>query len=110
MSNLLIANEIKEDINNNLNIRPKNLKEFIGQEKTKENLEIFIESAKRRCDSLEHILFYGRPGLGKTSFANIIAEEMGGDIKTITGPSIERTGDLVAALTALKDNDILFID
>lgn len=91
-------------------LRPKKLDEYIGQEKIKNNLSIFIEAAKRRCDALDHVLLYGPPGLGKTTLAYIMSREMGVDIKVTSGPVIERPGDLAAILTNLHDQDILFID
>ncbi|WP_027339913.1 Holliday junction branch migration DNA helicase RuvB [Halonatronum saccharophilum] len=92
------------------NLRPNNLANYIGQEKIKENLSIFIKAAIERGEPLDHVLLYGPPGLGKTTLANIIAQEMGVDIKTTSGPAIERPGDLAAVLTKLKPNDVLFID
>jgi len=91
-------------------LRPNQFKDYIGQEKTKRNLEIFIEAARIRGDALDHVLFYGPPGLGKTTLANIIASEMGANIKSTSGPVIEKSGDLAAILTNLKKGDILFID
>jgi len=91
-------------------LRPKTFKNFIGQEKIKENLAIHIQAVKERKEALEHLLFYGPPGLGKTTLAHVIAFEMGVNIKVTSGPAIERPGDLAAILTNLKEHDILFID
>ena len=91
-------------------LRPNQFEDYIGQEKTKRNLKIFIEAARIRGDALDHVLFYGPPGLGKTTLANIIASEMGANIKSTSGPVIEKSGDLAAILTNLKKGDILFID
>ena len=91
-------------------LRPKTLKEYIGQEKAKQNLSIFIEAARRRTESLDHVLLHGPPGLGKTTLAGIIAQEMGVNIRITSGPAIEKPGDLAALLTNLSENDILFVD
>lgn len=91
-------------------LRPQTLDDYIGQKKVKENLSIFIKAAKLRNDPLDHVLFYGPPGLGKTTLAGIIANELGVDIKITSGPAIERAGDLAAILTNLNENDVLFID
>ena len=91
-------------------LRPKTLKEYIGQEKAKQNLSIFIEAARRRTEALDHVLLHGPPGLGKTTLAGIIAQEMGVNIRITSGPTIEKPGDLAALLTNLSENDILFVD
>ena len=91
-------------------LRPHTLKEYIGQSKAKENLSVFIEAAKRRTESLDHVLLHGPPGLGKTTLAGIIAAEMGVNIRITSGPAIEKPGDLAALLTNLNENDILFVD
>ena len=93
-----------------LSLRPKNLREYIGQSKVKENIEISIAAARKRGEALDHVLLYGPPGLGKTTLASIIAHELSVDIKATSGPTIEKRGDLAAILTNLKANDILFID
>jgi len=91
-------------------LRPRLLTEYVGQAKAKENLQIFIDAARARNEALDHVLFYGPPGLGKTTLANIIANEMGVNIKSTSGPVIEKTGDLAAILTNLEEGDVLFID
>ncbi len=93
-----------------ISLRPKKLEEYIGQEKIKENLRIFLEAAKARGDALEHVLLYGPPGLGKTTLANIIAAEMQVNVRTTSGPAIEHQGDLAAILTNMRKGDVLFID
>lgn len=101
---------IQADIGQDVTLRPQRLDDFIGQKVAKENLKIFIEAAKLRHEPLDHVLFYGPPGLGKTTLAGIISNELGVDIKITSGPAIERAGDLAAILTNLNDNDVLFID
>ena len=107
----LINSELdNEEVQYDNSLRPSQLTEYVGQEKIKENLNIFIAAAKMREESLDHVLFYGPPGLGKTTLANIIASEMDANIKSTSGPVIEKTGDLAGLLTNLKKGDVLFID
>src|SRR3990170_848867 len=99
-----------DDIKYESSLRPKRLKDCIGQEKVKENLRIFIEAATNRGEALDHVLFYGPPGIGKTTLAYIISQELNVNIKATSGPAIEKTGDLAAIFTNLNNRDVLFID
>ena len=106
-----VAPEYSEaDTETEFTLRPQTLQEYIGQDKVKENLAVYIEAAKRRGEPLDHVLLYGPPGLGKTTLAGIIAHEMGANLRITTGPAIEKPGDLAALLTNLSANDVLFID
>ena len=106
---LLSVNPIRED-DGEFSLRPKTLSEYIGQQKAKENLRVFIQSARQRGEPLDHVLLHGPPGLGKTTLAAIIANEMGVTLRKTSGPAIEKPRDLAALLTNLNENDILFID
>lgn len=110
MEERILAEEVLSEDDNELSLRPTRLNQYIGQVGIKQNLTIFIKAAKMREEALDHVLLYGPPGLGKTTLANIIANEMEVNIKHVAGPALERTGDLAAILTALEPGDVSFIE
>ena len=110
MEERLMGAELYSEDSDEISLSPQTIEEYVGQAKSKGNLKIFMDAARKRNEALDHVLLYGPPGLGKTTLAHVIANEMHGNIKVVSGPSIEKTGDLAAVLSQLEEGDVLFID
>ena len=110
MEERLMSADLYSEDSDEISLRPQSISEYVGQTKSKGNLKIFMDAARKRNEALDHVLLYGPPGLGKTTLAHVIANEMHGNIKVVSGPSIEKTGDLAAVLSQIEEGDVLFID